>query len=334
MTENNGLQVASSIDVKLAQLRAPFPAEVVGKLPKIACSACTKSSTKNCEKHSKSKCAVCNNWITTAHVHLDYVSHADVTDRLLSVDPLWSWEPLAFDETGMPKFIEEGRGPVGLWIRLTVLGVTRLGYGSVAPGAFDAEKQLIGDALRNAAMRFGVALALWAKSDLESQIEVAPEERRPAPKASAAPAGKLASPDQNREGIDEARRAAGGTIRRPSPARKPAASDTPRQEDGEEAKAKDASVEPADAGAAASPPPTSALRDQPSRKFPPAVDKLRADVAALSRDQQAELRKWLQAEGLPEKGAELTAEQLPRVVEWVRTVQAENDRAASEMRVS
>ena len=61
-----------------------------------------------------------------------------------------------------------GGKPIGLWIKLTVGGVTRLGYGSVTPEAYDPEKQLIGDALRNAAMRFGVALDLWSKSDLQA----------------------------------------------------------------------------------------------------------------------------------------------------------------------
>ncbi len=43
--------------------------------------------------------------------------------------------------------------------------MTRLGYGSVPGSQPDAVKVLIGDALRNAAMRFGVALDLWAKGD-------------------------------------------------------------------------------------------------------------------------------------------------------------------------
>ena len=65
-----------------------------------------------------------------------------------------------------PKFETDANGhPVGLWIKLTVGGVTRLGVGSCPSGQNDAEKVLIGDALRNAAMRFGVAVDLWAKGD-------------------------------------------------------------------------------------------------------------------------------------------------------------------------
>ena len=136
---------------KMAALREPFPPAVIDKLPK-------------------------------GGRLLDYVGHAAVTDRLLKVDPLWNWEPLAFTEEGLPLFVLGPNGtPVGLWIKLTVAGVTRLGFGSVLPGAFDAEKQLIGDALRNAAMRFGVALDLWSKSDLyleESEQDVPPPTKR------------------------------------------------------------------------------------------------------------------------------------------------------------
>lgn len=113
----------------LEDLRKPFPPAVIGKLPRQG---------------------------TT----LDYVGHAAVTDRLLTVDPGWSWEPLAFDEQGLPLYDRAG----GLWIRLTILGVTRYGYGD-GPDP----KQRIGDAIRNAAMRFGVALDLWTKGELESQ---------------------------------------------------------------------------------------------------------------------------------------------------------------------
>src|SRR3954451_10171022 len=112
-------------------LRAPFPPEQVGKLPRKG-------------------------------ITLDYVGHGAVTSRLLEVDPEWNWEPVATDAQGFPVFDTASNGDyVGLWIRLTVCGVTRLGYGSVPPSTQDAAKQLIGDALRNAPRRFGVAFALW-----------------------------------------------------------------------------------------------------------------------------------------------------------------------------
>jgi len=92
---------------------------------------------------------------------LSYIGHAALTDRLLQADPDWTWEPVANPESiGLPM---AGNG-VEMWIRLTIDGTTRYGYGD-APNkkGGDAIKEAIGDALRNAAMRFGVALDLWHK---------------------------------------------------------------------------------------------------------------------------------------------------------------------------
>ncbi len=162
-------------DDTAAALRAPFPAEQIGKLPRTTCRACGKSDNKVCEKHTKVECRVCGNWMTTAHMHLDYVGHAEATDRLLQVDPEWSWEPVAFDDAGAPLITRRGNDAV-LWIRLTVAGTTRLGVGIVEGNKFELEKQLISDALRNGAMRFGVALDLWAKSELHPEPELPPAE--------------------------------------------------------------------------------------------------------------------------------------------------------------
>lgn len=118
------------------QLREPFPAEQIQKLD-------------------------------AGYAKLDYVSHAWVTNRLLEVDPSWTWEPVGFDANGLPAFDENG----GLWIKLTVCGVTRYGYGEPqGRDKFDMRKGAIGNALRNAAMRFGVALDLWAKEDTTKQV--------------------------------------------------------------------------------------------------------------------------------------------------------------------
>jgi len=135
-------------DQRLEKLREPFPPGTVGILPK----PYKKDSPKG-------KCDVCSGYHGLPAAHLDFVGHAAVTDRLLSVDPEWTWEPLSLDASGLPALDREGN----LWIRLTVCGVTRLGVGD-GPSM----KERIGDALRNAAMRFGVALDLWAKDGLES----------------------------------------------------------------------------------------------------------------------------------------------------------------------
>lgn len=142
------------------KLRAPFEPHQVGKLPKP-----TKAQTDAVKADvSKGKrCTICGGWHHPQVVHLDYVGHAAITDRLLNVDPAWSWEPLALDAQGLPAKDNIG----GLWIKLTILGVTRLGYGdATGKSGGDAIKELIGDALRNAAMRFGCALELWHKGEL------------------------------------------------------------------------------------------------------------------------------------------------------------------------
>ena len=100
--------------------------------------------------------------------HIAYWGHADLTARLLEADIEWDWEPLSVDDRGLPAFDQNG----GLWMRLTVGGVTRLGYGD-AQGKTgpNAVKEAIGDGLRNAAMRFGAGLELWSKSDLNAAEE-------------------------------------------------------------------------------------------------------------------------------------------------------------------
>lgn len=149
----------------LLTLLDPFKGKQVGKLPRVTCGDCS-DKRRNCEKHRKVRCDTCKAYVSEKHIHLDYVGHAEVTRRLLEVDPAWQWEPVAVDENGLPLLDHDDRdNPVGMWIKLTVLGVTRLGYGSVPPGQPDAVKVLIGDALRNAALRFGVALDMWAKND-------------------------------------------------------------------------------------------------------------------------------------------------------------------------
>ena len=96
----------------------------------------------------------------------DAVGHADTTDLLLAHDPCWSWEPFALDDKGLPRVVYDAGGhPRAMWIRLTVHGHTRIGVGTCSATAAEPYKELIGDAIRNAAMRFGVALKLWSKSE-------------------------------------------------------------------------------------------------------------------------------------------------------------------------
>jgi hypothetical protein len=150
----------------LQRLRAPFEPEAIGKLPRGTCKACRDVARqyRACDSHTfVRRCAECGGSHSSATMHLDYVGHADLTDRLLDVDPFWTWEPFSQEQImALPPAMREG----GLWINLTVLGVTRPGFGDAAgKTGGDAVKEAIGDALRNAGMRFGAALYLWAKGD-------------------------------------------------------------------------------------------------------------------------------------------------------------------------
>lgn len=170
---------------EMAALRAPFPDDQINKLPKPYKRDSAKGYCKECGgKHG------------LPAVHLSYVGHAEVTNRLLEVDPEWSWEPCATDEHGMPLMDSFG----GLWIRMTVCGVTRMGYGDAAgkTPSSTAMKEVIGDAIRNAAMRFGVALDLWSKSDqigfkeAQGVIEPEPAKKPPLPPITDAIKAKIA----------------------------------------------------------------------------------------------------------------------------------------------
>lgn len=107
-------------------------------------------------------------------VSLAYVSHAQITKALCEIDPNWTWEP-ALGADGLPAIrIQHGeirrrdKPPIPIdmatmWGRLTLCGVTRWAVGSVEAHKPDLDKELVSDFLRNAAMRFGVALGLWMK---------------------------------------------------------------------------------------------------------------------------------------------------------------------------
>jgi len=162
----------------LELLREPFLPHQIGKLPKP-----TKAQTAEVKADFKKgiRCKVCGGWHHKDVIHLDYIGHASLTDRLLDADPLWTWDPFAITEEGLPAFDKSG----GLWITLTVCGHTRIGYGHAEVSNYkeigSREKEVIGDALRNAAMRFGAALDLWHKGSLHGDEE--PEdEKKPANK--------------------------------------------------------------------------------------------------------------------------------------------------------
>ncbi|MEU9761829.1 hypothetical protein AB0D98_19195 [Streptomyces sp. NPDC047987] len=132
----------------LHKLREPFLPTEIRHLPRVWCQACKNSRGQGCQKHTIVKCEKCNQKMPrNGHIDLAYVGHAEATNRLLNVDPFWDWEPLTVDERGLPQV----DGYRGLWIRLTVCGMSRLGYGHAGDKTGgDAVKETIGDAIRNA----------------------------------------------------------------------------------------------------------------------------------------------------------------------------------------
>ena len=103
-------------------------------------------------------------------INLAYVSHAEITRILIEIDPMWNWQPIDWQD-GRPA-IHETNGMATMWGTLTLLGKSLVGVGSVRADKPDLDKELVGDFLRNAAMRFGICLALWSKQDWEAPRNV------------------------------------------------------------------------------------------------------------------------------------------------------------------
>jgi hypothetical protein len=178
--------VSESTDVKsesgLQLLRKHFEPHQISQLP--------KPLKKEADK---GYCQECHTYHGLPAIHLDYVGHAATTDRLLNADLHWTWEAMSYGPDGLPALDKSG----GLWIWLTVCGVRRPGYGSVeGKTGGNAVKELIGDAIRNAAMRFGVALDLWHKGILHKididQHDDGQEPQEPPPTPAAQQKKKIA----------------------------------------------------------------------------------------------------------------------------------------------
>jgi hypothetical protein len=86
----------------------------------------------------------------------DYVGHAAVTDRLNEAAPGWTYRVLDRFDAG---------GDCWVLVRMEIDGVGRDEYGDGRD-----PKVAIGNALRRGAMRWGVALDLWSKEELQSVV--------------------------------------------------------------------------------------------------------------------------------------------------------------------
>ncbi len=127
---------ATNLDMRM-KLREPYPARMISRINK--------------GNHTE-----------------DYVNHAAVTDRLNTECPGWF--------NSQPEFIWDQQGHiVGVVCSMTIGNVTRWEVGDADgksnPG--DEAKKAMSDWIKRAAMRFGVALDLWSKVELERSAQVA-----------------------------------------------------------------------------------------------------------------------------------------------------------------
>lgn len=160
------------------KLAEPFPKDQIEKLPKPIVG-----KDRNGQRPPRYQCKqgtqasadgyFCGGYHARA-IHLDYVGHAGITERLNSVDPFWNIDFKKYDEKGVPV-IDYANGVA--YFTLTVLGISRTCIGDAGGKKLDGNghKEMFGDAIRNGAMRFGVATYLWSKSEKAQQLREFPE---------------------------------------------------------------------------------------------------------------------------------------------------------------
>lgn len=153
-------------EVDWVALRAPFPPEQVGKLP------------KGTERGDKATCSVCGGWHSPGMTHVDYLGHAFVTQRLNEHGGAWVFE--------VGEFQYAGNDLVWARARLTVGGVTREEVGCADPRKQEYPKLLFSDALSRCAMRHGIGLSLWQK-EMPAQDRPTVRATRGATRASGGP---------------------------------------------------------------------------------------------------------------------------------------------------
>lgn len=142
------------------------PADMLAKLPKPKQRGADKGRCNEAAVQARQTDYACGGWHGLPAVHLDYMGHADVTEALIREDPAWNWRPAAINPaTGGPAYGKNAKGLIVMWGHLTLHGVERMCVGTCEPDKFEIEKELIGDMLRNGAMRFGIAVRLWSKAD-------------------------------------------------------------------------------------------------------------------------------------------------------------------------
>ena len=157
------------------RLTSPFPVTWIERLPKNL----SKDDRRRgkCEPNGEGRFlsadgVYCGGYHARA-VHLDYIGHAGITMRLNEVcTPAgWSWEPMVMARAEGGEFPAIPRDEFWIWLSIkdpdTGEWIRKQGVGDDYRGS---AKQAIGDALRNAAMRFGIGTYLWSKSEHAAEL--------------------------------------------------------------------------------------------------------------------------------------------------------------------
>ena len=84
---------------KWKALQKPFDPDEVELLPKYTGP---KDANGRIPRDKYRHCDECGGFHPFPCVHLRYVGHAGITQRLNEVDPTWNWEPAAKDQNGLP----------------------------------------------------------------------------------------------------------------------------------------------------------------------------------------------------------------------------------------
>lgn len=115
---------------------------------------------------------------------MEFYNHAYVTADLIRHDPEWSFQVGSLVERGSSWELQGS---------MTVHGVTRACVGYALKSKDEPLKEAISDLIKNGAMRFGIALDLWAKGDIDTGEKTVDTKPVPQP-ARRQPEAKQAEP--------------------------------------------------------------------------------------------------------------------------------------------
>lgn len=163
------------------RLAAPFAQDDLEKLPKPLKARDDNKGRCEAGSYYSADGYGCGGWHARS-MHLDYVGHAGITQRLNDVlgPQGWDFMPMALTPDGLPIMSREQFWGA-LTIRVEDQEVTKY---DVAAN-YNGPQEAWGDALRRCAMRFGVGTYLWSKSEAALALKMATDQPPAAPEQTA-----------------------------------------------------------------------------------------------------------------------------------------------------